>query len=100
MRTGRTFSTMPQSHNQTSPRLGGTLLLVEHRGQLVSGSGGHVIGQRAGIPRREVVNDLSDKLLLLLNSQRFELGEQFCCGVTHAESLPGAIGIVRMKFLT
>src|SRR5947207_13317507 len=26
MRTGRTFSTMPQSHNQTSPRLGGTFL--------------------------------------------------------------------------
>src|SRR5436309_4828752 len=83
MRTGRTFSTMPQSNNQTSPRLGGTLFLVEHRGQLVSGSSGDVIAQRAGIPRRQVVNDLAHKLLLFFNSQCLELGEQFCCGVTH-----------------
>jgi hypothetical protein len=61
-----------------SLRLGGTFLLTEHRGQLVASGGGHVITERAGIPRREVVNDLSHKLLLLLNPQRLELGKPFC----------------------
>lgn len=46
------FLTMPQSNNPISPRLIGTFLLTEHRGQLVASGGGHVITERAGIPRR------------------------------------------------
>src|SRR6185436_14549280 len=53
MRTGRTFSTMPQSNNQISPRLGGTLLLIEQGSNLVAGGGGCVVVQRAGIPGRQ-----------------------------------------------
>lgn len=97
MRTGRTFSTIPQSNSQTSPRLGGTFFLVEDCGQLVSSTGGNIIVQRTGIPRREEVNDLPHKFLLFLNSQCFELGEQFCCSATHAWNLPAVAGIDSRK---
>ena len=84
MRTGRTFSTMPQSNSQTSPRLGGTFLLIQHRGQRVPSVSGNVIVERAGIPLRKMLNDFSHELLLFFDWQRLELGKQFCCGDTHA----------------
>jgi hypothetical protein len=48
--------------HQTSPRLGATLFLVDHRGQLVASASRHVVTQRAGIPRRQMVNHFLDKL--------------------------------------
>ena len=36
---------------QTSPRLGGTFLLIKHRGQLIASRGSHIIAEGAGIPR-------------------------------------------------
>jgi hypothetical protein len=87
MRTGRTFSTMPQSNSQTSPRLGGTFLLIQHRGQRVPSVSGNVIAERAGIPRRKMLNDFLHELLLFFDWQCLELGKQFCCGSTHAEIL-------------
>src|SRR6266480_4402189 len=89
MRTGRTFSTMPQSNNQTSPRLGGTFLLAHYRGQCVAGGGGNIIVERAGIPRRKMVNDFPHELLLFFDWQRLEVGKQFCCGGTHAKIIKG-----------
>src|SRR4029450_8562484 len=83
MRTGRTFSTMPQSNSQTSPRLGGTFLLSQHCGQRIASGSGDVIVKRAGIPRPKMANDFSHELLLFLDWERLELGKQFCCGGTH-----------------
>lgn len=40
---GADFSTIPQSNNQTSPRLGGTFLLDMPGGQLISSGGGHLV---------------------------------------------------------
>ena len=60
------FLDLPQSNSQTSPRLGGTFLLTQHRGQRVSSVSGNVIVERAGIPRRKMVNDFSHELLLFL----------------------------------
>jgi hypothetical protein len=67
MKTGRTFSIMPQSNSQTSPRLGGTFLLSQHCGQCVASGSGNVIVERAGIPRRKMANDFSHELLLFLD---------------------------------
>jgi len=71
---------MPQSNNQTSPRLGGTFLPVVHGGQMVAGSSGYIIRKWARIPRRQVMNDFPNKLLLFLNPQILELGKQFWSG--------------------
>ena len=60
---------MPQSHNQTSRRLGGTLLLVEHRRELVSGRRGDLIAQRTGIRRRKMRDNCADEFLFLLHAQ-------------------------------
>ena len=86
-RTGRTFATMPQSNNQTSPRLGGTFLLMKHCCQHVACNSNCVIAKRPGIPRRQVVHYLSQELLLLLDWQRLELGKQFCRSSAHRERI-------------
>ena len=71
--------------SQTSLRLGGTFLLIQHRGQRVPSVSGNVIIERAGIPRWKMLNDFSHELLLFFDWQCLELGKQFCCGCTHAE---------------
>ena len=48
------------------PRLGSTFLLTQCRGQCVAGGRGNVVVERAGIPRRKMVNDFSHELLLFL----------------------------------
>jgi hypothetical protein len=53
---------MPQSNHQTSPRLGGTLLLADYRRQLVASGSRHLVTERAGLSRRQVVNQLLHKL--------------------------------------
>ena len=73
MRTGRTFSIMPQSQSQTSPRLGTTFLLVEHGGDLVPSGRGNRIVKWTGIPRREAENELAYDLLFLFGPQSFKL---------------------------
>src|SRR5437016_10980243 len=83
-RTGRTFATIPQSNNQTSPRLGGTFLLIEHCCQRVACGSNRVIIERPRVPRRQVVHYFSHELLLLLDWQRLELGRQFCCSSAHS----------------
>src|SRR5262245_37199466 len=91
MRTGRTFSRpcrpvtpklgrRRKSNSQTSPRLGGTFLLIQHRGQSVASGGGNVIAEGAGIPGRKMLNDFSHEFLLFFDWQCLELGKQFCCG--------------------
>ena len=82
---------MPQSNSQTSPRLGGTFLLLDHRGESIAGVGRYVVAERAGIPRREVEHDLSDKGLFFLSPKSFEFGKQFCCGRTHVWNVTPAV---------
>jgi hypothetical protein len=72
-------------NSQTSPRPGGTFLLIQHRGQRVPSVSGNVIVERAGIPRWKMLNDFSHELLLFFDWQYLELGKQFCCGCAHAE---------------
>lgn len=74
---------MPQSNNQTSPRLGGTLFLMEDCCQCVACGSSRVIIERPRVPRRQVVHYFSHELLLLLDWQRLELGKQFCCSSSH-----------------
>jgi hypothetical protein len=59
---------MPQSNHQTSPRFGGTLLLADHHRQLVTGGSRHVVTERSGIPRRQVVNQPLHKLFFASTS--------------------------------
>src|SRR5439155_4351727 len=58
---------MPQSNNQTSPRLGGTFLLMEHCCERVACGSNRVIIERPRVPRRQVVHYFSHELLLLLD---------------------------------
>jgi hypothetical protein len=89
MRTGLTFSTIPQSNHQTSPRLGGTLFLADHCRQLVTGGSRDIVTERAGIPRRQMMNQLLHKLFFFLNRQRLEFGKQFYGSRIHAVNLYG-----------
>ena len=63
--------------------------------QLVSGSGGHAVIQRAGIPWGQVADHFPHKLLLFLNAQRLELGKQLCRGRTRAVNLRDSVEFVR-----
>jgi hypothetical protein len=71
----------------TSPRLGGTLRLVDYRRHVVTSRSHHFVTERAGVPRRQVVNQLLHKFLFFLNSQRLEFGKQFYRGRIHTKSL-------------
>jgi hypothetical protein len=83
-RTGRTFATMPQSNNQTSPRLGGTFFLMEHCCQRVACGSNRVIIERPRVPRRQMAHYFSHELLLFFDWQRLELGKQFCRSSAHS----------------
>ena len=74
--TGRTFSTMPQSNSQTSPRRGVILFLVQHGGQLIPCRGDLRVVQRAGIERRQPAKQLFHELPLFRGCKRFVLREQ------------------------
>ena len=65
---------MPQSNNQISPRLGGTLLLFDHRSQVVTSSGSHVVAEFSGFPWRKLMNQLSYEFLFFLSPKRLKFG--------------------------
>jgi hypothetical protein len=56
-----------------SPRLGGTFLLIERCGKVITRSGCYVITKRARIPWGKVVHHLSNELLFILESQRIKV---------------------------
>jgi len=47
--TGRTFSAIPQSNIQTSPRLGIMLFALQHGSQIVARTCHHLVFQRARV---------------------------------------------------
>ena len=78
---------MPQSNNQTSPRLGVTFFLVEQSRRFVARVGGYVIIQRTGVIRRKSSQNLPSDGLLFVGRQSLELCDQFFRNNTHAHRL-------------
>src|SRR5438552_11026187 len=57
---------------------------MQHCCERVACDSNRVIIERPRVPRRQVVHYFSHELLLLLDWQRLELGEQFCCSSAHS----------------
>jgi len=66
IKTGRTFSLIPQSKSQISPRWGTILLSFKQSGEIVSRERDIVVIERAGIEWRETAEDLFCDYLLLV----------------------------------
>jgi hypothetical protein len=69
---GRTFSAIPRSNNQTSPRRGVVLFSVKKCKEVVRGVRGFLIVERARIERDRPPQELRGKYTLLVRSERLE----------------------------
>lgn len=74
--TGRTFSAMPQSNIQTSPRLGVMFFAFEYGSQVVAGACQHLVLQRAGVNWRQPPEELSYEHLFFCRRQRIKRHQQ------------------------
>jgi len=87
IKTGRTFSIIPQSKSQTSPRWGTILLPFKHGGELVSRERDFAVVERAGIEGRKTAEDFFCDRLLLLGRQRLKCGDHLFGNNAHGDNL-------------
>src|SRR5205823_3597979 len=99
-RTGRTFSARPQSHCQTSPRLGiMRLLLVEHRGEGITCRAQFLIGDLARIRKRQAARDEAGEDGFFLLRQRFVFVQELFRSGDHEPIFAQQTGNARNDFV-
>ena len=96
-RTGRTFSIIPQSKSQTSPRWGTILLPFEHGGESIPCQSHFLVVERTGIEWRETTEDFLCDGLFLFGRQRLKGGDHFFGDCAHAGNLALGSRVVTSK---